>query len=139
MENRFAFKDFILTGLLIVVIVLVILSMIQFDRQYELVRQTNAKLQEQTTDLSRIRRLLEQGIAVRPTESTQATTSTSSDGWIEPKEDSFTRMRKTHAAPDYADGDALIDTFGVVPEKLTPLISSDLYSSYVQAAVLDSL
>src|SRR5689334_16995439 len=100
MENRFAFKDFVLVALLVAVIVLVVLAMVQFDRQYDVVRETNAKLQEQTGDLARIRRLLEQGIAVRPSETTQATTSTASeDGWIHPAQDAWTEMRQTRKAP----------------------------------------
>lgn len=146
METRFGVKDFFIVALLVGLIVLVVLSMVQFDRQYELVRATNAKLQEQTGDLAKIRRLLEQGaVSINAgrqpgaTASTQPSGEALGEGWVQPKEDAFTRMKRAYAASDFAEGDSLIDTFGVVPEKLTPLISSDLYSQYVQAAVLDTL
>ena len=128
-----------MTVLLVAIIVLIVLAMVQFDRQYELVRQTNLKLQEQTGDLSRIRRILEQGVPTAMPTTQRDTTSTSDDGWVTPEDVSAERVKQIHSAADFAEGDAIIDTFGVVPEKLTPLISTDLYSSQVQSVVLDSL
>jgi peptide/nickel transport system substrate-binding protein len=142
MENRFGVKDFFIVALLVGVIVLVVLSMVQFDRQYQLIRQTQTKLDEHTTDLARIRKVLEQG-AVSFGGGQQrggpATAEVLGEGWVQPKENAFTNAKRMAAMPDYAEGDALIDTFGVVPAKLTPLVSTDLYASYVQAAVLDTL
>ena len=56
MENRFTFKDFIVCSLLVVVIVLVVLAMIQFDRQYARVVNVQERLQQVTEEQSRARR-----------------------------------------------------------------------------------
>ncbi|HZZ42668.1 MAG TPA: ABC transporter substrate-binding protein [Tepidisphaeraceae bacterium] len=141
MENRFGVKDFFIVLLLICLIVLVVLGMTQYDRQYKHMLTIEAVQQEQTGDLAKIRRMLEQGgVSMGTREGTmQPGNKVLGDDWIQPKEDEFTRMKRVYAAKDFAQGDALIDTFGVVPDKLTPLISTDLYSAYVQGAVLDTL
>lgn len=129
MENRFGVKDLILFILVAALIVLVILGMLQYDRQWALMRQTNTLLNQQTTDLAHIRRLLEQG----------GVPASAAAGTTQPAMAGFERILKAQAAPDYAQGDDLVDTFGVVPDKLTPLISSDAYSAVVQGYILDTL
>ena len=129
MENRFGLKDFFIMFLLVIVIVLVVLGMVQFDRQWDLVRQTNAKLSEQTTDIARIRRLLENGGGIATTQANSGSNLTAG----------FERITKAQSSPDYATGDAIVDTFMAVPDKLTPLITTDSYAGVVQGYVLDSL
>jgi peptide/nickel transport system substrate-binding protein len=130
MENRFGVKDLVLFLMVAVLIVLVVLGMVQYDRQWDLVRQTNEKLQQQTGDLARIRRLLEQGhLSVGAVGAAPTTAEAPADE----------RVVKIHANPDYAPGDSVIDVFSVIPDKLTPLISTDQYSVWVQAYVLDAL
>jgi peptide/nickel transport system substrate-binding protein len=46
---------------------------------------------------------------------------------------------KARSQPDYAEGDALVDTFLDTPSKLTPFISSDLASFIVQGFIVDTL
>ena len=105
--------------------------MVQYDRQWEMMQQTNNLLVQQTTDLSHIRRLLEQGISVGVT-----TTNPSAAGG------------SAMAGFDYVEkcilsrtmqGDDLIDTFLTTPSKLTPVISTDLASDVVQSFVFDTL
>ncbi len=140
MENRFGVKDFFIVGLLIGVIVLVVLSMVQFDRQFDRIRQMQLKLDEHTTDLSKIRNAIERGgVAINSGGSQQGVAETLGEGWVQPKEDAFSRSKRLAKMADYAEGDALVDTFGVVPTKLTPLVSTDLYAQYVQVVVLDTL
>lgn len=131
MDNRFGFKELIICSLLIVVIVMIYLSMEQFDRQWTVVQQTNQQLQQQAGDISRIRQLLEQG-AVSINSGGNATSRPAPMA-------GFERILASQAEPGYAQGDDLVDTFTVVPDKLTPLISTDAYSANVQSYVLDSL
>ncbi len=131
MDNRFGFKDLILFLLLGVVIVVILLAMVQYDRQWQLLRTTNDLLTEQTTDLARIRRLLEQGVAFG-----SPTTQSSSAG---ADLAGFDRVLKSHNAPDFSLGDQVVDTFLAIPEKMTPLVGHDLASSIVQGYVLDSM
>jgi peptide/nickel transport system substrate-binding protein len=128
MENRFGLKDFVLLLLLLGVIVLLFLQMKQYDRQWQVVQETRDKLREQTSDLSRIRRLLERGAVVAATNPSAAANLDADLG-----------VRKAREAPDYADGDSVVDIFYVIPDKLTPLVSTDLYSYTVQGYVLDTL
>ena len=131
MESRFGFKDLFLFLLLIVLIVVVVLAMVQYDRQWEQIQQTKAMVSQQTSDLSRIRSLLERGgggsVSSQPT--TQSATSMAG----------FESILAAQAMPGYAAGDNVVSRFGVVPDKLTPLISTDAYSADVQGYVLDSL
>lgn len=127
MENRFGLKDLILFVLIAVLMVLMVLGMKQYDRQWNVVQQVQMQLNDQTNDLARIRRLLEQGHY------------SSGGAAVAQNLDVDVRARKIQSAPDFATGDSVIDVFGVIPDKLTPLISTDLYSSYVQGYVLDTL
>src|SRR5687768_12535544 len=131
MEKRFGLKDFFLFLLVAGLIVMVFLQGLQYDRQWKVVQETRDKLQEQTTDLSRIRRLLERGALVATTNPAAGGTSAIADVDV--------RTRMAQEKPDYAEGDALIDISTVIPDKLTPLVNTDLYSMIMQSYVLDTL
>lgn len=171
MENRFGFKDLVMAGLLVILIVLVILSMVQYDRQWTEVQAIKTHLQENTRDLARverslsrttndpheselqeelarIRQLLERGATLpapmgnsKPPQTQPTSTPAEAEmgPWIGRDVDPFARIKAAQKLPGYTLGDANIDVFGVVPDKLTPLISSDAYSSEVQSSVLESL
>lgn len=128
MENRFGVKDFFLFLVLGGLIVLVVLAMFQYDRQWELIVQANRQISELTADVARIRRQIEQGgtAAISPSQNSAPMVG-------------FERVLKSHSAPDYAEGDDLVQTMVQVPDKLTPLISTDEYGQIVQGAVLDTL
>jgi len=130
MENRFGIKDFFLFLLIAVLIGVVFLAMEQYDRQWAMIQQTNNLLNQQTNDLSQIRRLLERGAYVSATTNPSIAASPMAG---------FERVIKSHQMPDYAQGDDLVDTLSVVPEKLTPYISNEAASAIVQSGVLDSL
>src|SRR5947209_4255651 len=130
MENRFRFKDLFLFLLVACLIVLVILQMKQYDRQWEVVQQVRNQVNDQTGDLARIRRMLEQGTYVS---SGGAPTTQSS------AEEADRRVRKIHSAPDYAPGDDLIDVSNAIPDKVSALVNHDTLSMQVQYYVLDSL
>jgi peptide/nickel transport system substrate-binding protein len=130
MENRFGLKDFFLFLILACLIGVVFLAMNQYDRQWALIQQTNTLLNQQTNDIAAIRRLLERGALV-----TATTNPSASDNFTA----GFERVLKSHAAPDYAEGDDLVDTFMAVPEKLTPYVVNEVASDTVQGYVLESL
>jgi peptide/nickel transport system substrate-binding protein len=133
MENRFGVKDLFLFLLLGGIVVLVVLGMVQYDRQWDQIQQTNRLLKDQSGDLSRIRQLLEQGITVNGSGGNGGPTSRPAPNAI------AQRILKAQSMPGYSRGDWLVQTFSVIPDRLTPLISTDLYSSDVQSAVLESL
>ena len=137
MENRFGLKDLVMAILLLAIIVSIWLAMVQYDRQRVLMHQFNTSLEQLTTEQAKITRLLAQldariaeggGIATRPIED---------DDPQGP--DPFMRLRQAEAQPDFARGDSYIEAFGVAPDKLTPLLSSDVYASVMQARVLEPL
>jgi peptide/nickel transport system substrate-binding protein len=100
--------------------------MFQYDRQWTLIRQDDRQLNDLTGDVSRIRRMLEQGVAV--------------GAGIQPAHlAGFERIYKMQAMPDYAEGDDLVQTFAQPPDKLTPLIATDQYANIVDGYVQDSL
>ena len=130
MENRFGIKDFFLFVFISVLIALIVLAMVQYDRQWEIMRQTNTLLTQQTTDLARIRRLLEQGVPSTGVPTTNPTASAMAG---------FERVLKAQAAPDYAQGGQLVEIMQTTPSKLTPLIASDLAAWEIIGTVTDTL
>ena len=130
MENRFGFKDLIVTVLLLALLISVWLAMKQYDRQWEQLRAIRARIDEQGRDIIDLRRTLSSGVALAPGAGSRPTTQPS---------DPFERIRKAKELPGYAEGGMLVDAFGNSVGKLTPLVSSDAYASTVQAYVLESL
>ncbi|HEX7009402.1 MAG TPA: peptide-binding protein [Phycisphaeraceae bacterium] len=143
MDNRFGFKDLVFTLLLAVFIISVWLAMKQMDRHGDVLRSIDQKLTDQTRDLARLRRLLDQGsLALNARHSSNpgpATQGSSDQGESPAQADPFARIRAVQQNPDYALGDFYVDVFAVVPDRLTPLVSSDVYASTVQSYVLESL
>ena len=86
MQNRFGFKDLILFLLVGGLIVLVLLGMKQYDRQWEIVQQTRDKVSEQTRQLDSMRWLdalligLAQVVALVPGVSRSGSTITAGRG-----------------------------------------------------------
>jgi peptide/nickel transport system substrate-binding protein len=144
MENRFGVKDLFLFLMIAGLIVLVLLGIKQYDRQWDVIQETRDKLREQTTDLNRIRTMLERrSFAAVPSPAAdssatgRSTTGPASTGPARPVADA--RVIRIHQAQDYAEGDTIADLFFTPPDKLTPLISNDQYSQWVQSYVLDPL
>jgi peptide/nickel transport system substrate-binding protein len=139
MENRFGVKDLFLFLMVGALIVLVLLGFKQYDRQWEVIQETRDKLREQTTDINRIRTMLER----RPAAAAMApagTTGTGPAAGTQPAEPpADARVSKMHRAADYAEGDTITDVFLAPPDKLTPLINTDQDSQWVQGYVLDTL
>ena len=137
MENRFGVKDLFLFLLVGGLIVVVVMAMIQFDRQYDQVLLIQSKQEEMTRDLGRIRQQLAQGVAMAPSAggpSTPTTNAAPGGG-----KDSFYLLRDAEQKPDFARGDWFVDNMGAKIGKLTPLISTDVYQNWVEYNVCESL
>ena len=132
MENRFGVKDFFLFLVLGCVIVLILLAMNQYDRQWAIIQQTNTEIRNLTGDVSRIKARLDQGGA--PTTQTMQTASGFNPNWT-----GLERVVKAYSASDYAEGDNMIMVDWTQPDKLTPLINTDTTSQKIQLFVMDGL
>lgn len=151
MENRFGVKDAFLFLLIVVLIVSVWLAMKQYDRQHMVLQALQNNAQDQTRELARIRRTLEDnasvleqmgsgGFAAPTTAGGGATTraaeireATASQG------DPFAAIKEAQKSPDYALGDWLVNNFGTTVNRLTPLVAGDLYSVIVQNRIFETL
>ncbi|MEZ5560059.1 MAG: peptide-binding protein [Pseudomonadales bacterium] len=130
MGNRFGLKDILLYLILGGILVSIWLAMVQMDRQWLLIRQTQGQLEEQTRDLADIRRQLQRGLVVAD----GAGASAAASQW-----GGFARALQAEQMPDYATGDWYVDYFPDDLQKLTPVLSSDAYATVVQQQVLDTL
>lgn len=156
MENRFGVKDFFLFTLLTVLIIVVLLAMKQFDRQYTRVvtleRQSNelarelAQLSRQVSELPKMVTVVPGGVLGAAGATAAGTTGAGADtgrgvGPAVPGSelDPFAEIRRVRALPNFAEGDWLIQNLGARLGKITPLVSSDIYGSTVQARVLEPL
>src|SRR5437868_923233 len=137
MNNRFSFKDFILLVLLVGVMIVVLLSMKQRDREYEVLQQISSKLDQQTTDVSQLRRAIQSGVRVAES-SGSPSTQTTAKGWTAGG-DVFKYVKAAQQKSDYSTGDWYVDAFPVKVPIITPLIVQDLYGMYVDARVCEWL
>ncbi len=134
MGNRFGLKDLALFLLLAIILVFILLLMYQVDRQWLRMGEMQRNLAEQSDDLRGLRKqmnqLAERGIKLAAEgEVVQAPA-------IPP---AFARAQAAQRQPDYASGGWLVQAFATGLKTLTPLVSSDVYSSQVQGFVLETL
>jgi peptide/nickel transport system substrate-binding protein len=129
MENRFGVKDFFLFLIIGVLIVLIVLTMFQYDRQWALEQATNRQLSDLTSDVARIRTMLAQGGT-----QVQSATSTSNEATL-----GFERILKSQSQPDYAEGDDLVQITDSQAPDLTPMLNQDAYTQLMQYYMFDSL
>jgi peptide/nickel transport system substrate-binding protein len=137
MQNRFGIKDFFLFALIVVLGVLVVLAMKQYDRQLNVLRQINDKMELQTRELSDLNRVLSSGGFAGGMPTTQGSQFASTR---DPKLDAvFAPIRAAQQMPGYARGDWYVDIFPVKVPTLTAFIVQDLYGMYVNARVCEWL
>lgn len=140
MENRFGFRELVLSTLLVILILVVLLGMKQLDRQWAVLQSITQQNSEQTRQLMGIRRTLEDGINVNVAQRNTGTIqqTSGSEQWPD-RGDPFANLKTAETRRDFARGDWLIDNFGTKLPKVTPIVSSDLYAEWVQAKVLEGL
>ncbi|HEX8340612.1 MAG TPA: ABC transporter substrate-binding protein [Tepidisphaeraceae bacterium] len=129
MENRFGVKDFVLFVVLGGIVVLIVLAMLQFDRQWDSVQEIKHKLDQQAVDLQVMQQQISRGV-------TPASTQTTANSTVAPSEK---RILAAKAMPDYSDGDWMINGQSARFATLTPLVSGDASASEVQSYVIESL
>ena len=129
MENRFAFKDLVLVLLLAAILAVQVLKMVQDDRQWDQFGQIRQEITNQTKDLTALRNMLSQGVAVRGSDDRPTPTGG----------DIFRRLKEARKAPNYAQGDWFIDNFDTIPPKLNEFTSQDIYSRVIHSRVHESL
>ncbi len=118
--------------------VLMVLLMVQVDRQWQRMTDMTRIMQEQAEDIRRTRGLLrELEQTVRSGQFQVADQQADSGPGAAP--DAFDRARRAAQQPDFASGDWLMLAFGTGLRTISPLVSSDAYASEVQAYVLESL
>jgi peptide/nickel transport system substrate-binding protein len=139
METRFGFKDFVLVTLIILLVLVIFLGMKQLDRQWVVLQQMRDQGNQQLATLASIQRTLENGIVTRNASNGSAPTSGPTAAHDDSYNAAFANILEAEKKDGFARGDWLIDNFATKLPKVTPLISSDLYSQWVQAKVLDGL
>ena len=139
MQNSFGFKDLVSTVLIVLLILVVVLGMKQLDRQWRVLDIIESQGKQQTQLLASISRSLDDlsanGLSAARTPSTQpgAATQGRADAFIAP-------LKEAETHPDFARGDFLIDNLQTkLGGILTPYISQDLYSQWVQSKIFDGL
>lgn len=134
MENRFGIKDLFLFAALILIVVMLGLCLVQYDRQWKQIQELKGQTNGLANDLSRISSRISSGAIARSGNlTTQGAQSASGDGVPYPA------IAEARAKPDFAEGDWLVENFGTNIGKLTPLMSTDVYAAWVQAKTMESL
>src|SRR5687768_16744140 len=125
MENRFGLKDLAHLLLLCLLIVVVLLAMKQYDRQWQVLDAIQKQGKDELRELVAIRKALASGVpvAARPGSGGAVTTATSRPGWAGDGVDPFRRLKEAQQLPGYATGDWMIDNLTSNVAKLTPLLS----------------
>ena len=144
MDNRFGFKDLVLTVLLLAILVSIWLGMKQADRQHDTLRAITEATKQQSAAQARMERQLANlaatGLSVAPGTAAGAG-ALALDGFAPAADlaDPFAERAGVRSAADFADGDWLIDAFPVNVAKITPFTTRDLYGSIVQSYAIETL
>ncbi|HET8806752.1 MAG TPA: peptide-binding protein [Methylophaga sp.] len=121
------------------VVILLLLLMVQIDRQWTRMDDMRRIMNEQSKDIRSSRTLLRE--IEKALRSGQLTTGKplASDNEVDAKADGFARALEAMEEPDFAQGDWLRLAFASGLKTLTPLVSADAYSADVQNYVLESM
>jgi peptide/nickel transport system substrate-binding protein len=149
MENRFGIKDFFLFAIITSLVVLVVLAMVQFDRQYDNIKELQRDTRALATDLGQIRsgmrsldeailEMRESGIAIAGAGGESGATLTRGFG-RDRASDPFYQIEQAEQEPEFARGGWFRDGFGTKIGRLTPFVSSDVYQSWIELLVMESL
>jgi len=132
MEKRFGPKDFFLFVGLLLVLLSVWLLMFQVDRQWEFIAKVEKQIEEQSKDLSELRR---QVLSGRPLNGLNENRGQEANGaW-----QGFSRLAEIMDQNNYAQGDWIVDAFSVSSPTMTPFVAGDAYAAIIQQLVLDTL
>src|SRR5262249_45291736 len=116
---------------LTVLIIVLLLAMKQYDRQYQIVRSIDQQGRDQLKELVAIRSALEHGVAINsPTTQQQAAIEGA---------DPFGSLRQLRNQGKYDQGDWLVLNSPALVEKLTPIISTSLYAQWVANRIVETL
>lgn len=121
---------------LIVLGVLMLLIMVQVDRQWERLTTMEGLMREQVQDLRSLRTGLQR---LQDELAAGEFALSTGGGQAQGLPPAFDRVRQMTERPDYAAGDWLVRAFPTGLATLTPYVSSDAYASEVQVYVLESL
>lgn len=123
---------------LIILGILLLLVMVQVDRQWERMASMQNTMSEQASDLRALRRSL-QSLEAELAAGRFATGDGAAPSPGTELPSAFERAAVAAAQDDYAEGDWLVRAFGTGLATITPYVSSDAYASEVQGYVLESL
>ena len=133
MENRFGIKDFFLFALIVVVLATVVLGMIQFDRQWDLVQKIDEQNQLLADDLNRLNRKIDRGVMVAGASGGGGAAMGSAET------NPFFHLEQVEENDDFSRGGTYVDNFGTKIGRLTPLVSSDVYQTWIEYLVMEGL
>ncbi len=141
MKKIFTIKDVLLFGLIILLIIMLLLSMNQVDRQWQKLTSMENSLAEQSKDVSALRgslTALHQRIssANLVAQTGSNVTNQANVGQIPP---AFQQAYQATQKEDYSQGGWFVNSFSTSLQSITPLVSTDVYASNVQSFVLESL
>ena len=144
MQNRFGIKDFVFLVVLLATLGSVWLSMVQKTR-IELAQQgMSAKLADIEQQVAQVNRKLESGAGVTRGATAASAAVTTDQTWARPGV-KVEHWAAPHCAidpttiPGFGSGGEFTELFEAQPAKLTPYISSDVYSTRVLDRVCESL
>ena len=144
MENRLGIKDFFLFLLVACLMVLIVLAMFQYDRQYRQILLIKDEVDKVAGDVARVRRDIAQGVAFAPGSGGGRAIGEVPEGLTSGKNrdgnaDPFYQVREAREAADFREGGILHDNFGTKVGKLTPYISTDVYQRWTEQHLFESL
>ncbi|MEX0776020.1 MAG: ABC transporter substrate-binding protein [Phycisphaeraceae bacterium] len=137
MENRFGFKDFVNVVLLLAILATMWIAIKQFDRQWDDIKSIKSEVRALATAQNQLKNRIEDlqksGVTAGP--ATAGAGGAASDAPTHALDD----IRQARSAPDFAEGDVLVDAFGTNVKSVTALTYKDLYGRTIQNYVLESL
>lgn len=138
MERRLTARDVLYFGGNLIIFITLILAMYMVDRQWQKMAQIEQVMREQAEDIKSLGNQVQElgnrvdaGVVLA-----QGGSGSVVQNGIPP---AFQRAYQATQQADYAEGDWLVQAFGVNLKSLTPFISEDAYSAEVQSFVFESL
>ncbi len=135
MENRFSIKDFFLFALIAAVLGVLVLAMLQYDRQWDVIKTVEAQNRVLANDLNQLGQKIDavaaSGIRIADGGSAGLPTVKA--------DEAFKPLLEAEANPDFARGGWYLDNFGIKIGRLTPLVSTDVYQTWIEYFVMEAM
>lgn len=144
MNNRFGLKDFFVIVLLLAILTVLVMSMVQSDRQWKQQQTSMQKLDDMSQQLGRMERKFGEGVVAQAPSTGSQQAEKPDESWARPGAPIEWQPKLAFATdpasqPGYKDGGDLTEIYEAQLQKVVPYVATDVYGRRIIDLVCQTL